>query len=260
MKESSVGGSSAPSSDFQVNDIVFVEGNGSSPAKIAQISSDGLEVQIEWVGSKQTGWKTVFPVKHLEAARTERSSRRRKPSPKLLEQEASPPKKKIKQEVKKRSSHIAATEAKKPAAEKDDTAQEVEEPPHVPPTKPSSKKKKHPIPNLWEVTGVEENDEYILKKIAKLLPGGLKKCSKEVAHFFLFCYERQQAWERRNRGESKPYSQSLALKEYFFCNVSYHHRWIVMCMFLIYRADIQRRLYRIIVSSIAEPTTFEHMF
>ena len=76
-------------------------------------------------------------------------------------------------------------------------------------------------PDLWQVIGLEKDQG--LKQVAKLLPKGSKKCAEQVIHFFLFCYERQMVWERRNRDErigDGYYTESWAMQSYFFCNVS----------------------------------------
>lgn len=78
-------------------------------------------------------------------------------------------------------------------------------------------------PTLWEINGfplaVQQNT--VALKISKHLPRSLSKRAHEVGHFFLFVTERQQVWEKRKRGEYEPWSQSVALREYFFCNVSH---------------------------------------
>ena len=84
---------------------------------------------------------------------------------------------------------------------------------------PKPKRRVISTPNLWQVTGVSDTAEG-LDIIKKALPKSLKKCTKDVAHFFLFVYERQMVWERRNNGDYKPYTESVAMQRYFFCNVS----------------------------------------
>lgn len=86
-------------------------------------------------------------------------------------------------------------------------------------------------PDLWQVIGLEKDEG--LKQVAKLLPKGSKKCAKEVIHFFLFCYERQMVWERRNRDERVGegyYTESWAMQTYFFCNVSTREAFV--CMYI----------------------------
>jgi hypothetical protein len=78
-------------------------------------------------------------------------------------------------------------------------------------------------PDLWQVIGLEKDRG--LKQVAKLLPAGNEKCAEQVIHFFLFCYERQMVWERRNRDERITsdgyyYTESWAMQMFFFCNVS----------------------------------------
>ena len=83
-------------------------------------------------------------------------------------------------------------------------------------------------PDLWQVIGLEKNQG--VKEVAKLLPKGSKKCAEQVIHFFLFCYERQMVWERRNRDERNGdgyYTDSWAMQMFFFCNVS---TLTVMCI------------------------------
>lgn len=83
---------------------------------------------------------------------------------------------------------------------------------------PKEKKQRYTsIPDLWQNTGVPERHK--LTKIANVLPKELKSYKEQVAHFFLFCYERQMIWERRNNGEES-FTQSMALTNYYFCNVS----------------------------------------
>jgi hypothetical protein len=72
-------------------------------------------------------------------------------------------------------------------------------------------------PDLWKVVSCPKYLCY--KGVAQLLPKPLETCCKDVAHFFLFCYERQMIWERRNRGDDFPLTQSWAMSQYFFCNV-----------------------------------------
>jgi hypothetical protein len=83
---------------------------------------------------------------------------------------------------------------------------------------PKEKKQRSSIhvPNLWQITGVPERHK--LTKIARVLPKELKSYKEQVAHFSLFCYERQMIWERRNAGEES-FTQSMALTNYYFCNV-----------------------------------------
>jgi hypothetical protein len=72
-------------------------------------------------------------------------------------------------------------------------------------------------PDLWNVVSCPKHlcDEGV----AKLLPKSLQTCCTDVAHFFLFCHERQLIWERRNRGDDSPLTQNWAMSRYFFCNV-----------------------------------------
>lgn len=115
------------------------------------------------------------------------------------------------------------TEEEREEEEEDEVTEEEEEEeqkqhpedPVVTIPKPATK---HAVPDLWEVTGVDKDKG--LKEIANILPKRLKKSKEQVAHFFLFCYERQLVWERRNRGEEQPFTNSVAMHEYFFCNVS----------------------------------------
>jgi hypothetical protein len=79
------------------------------------------------------------------------------------------------------------------------------------------------VPDLWQVVGLEKDKG--IEQVAKLLPEESKRFAKQVIHFFLFCYERQMVWERRNRDEritadGYHYTESWAMQEYFFCNVS----------------------------------------
>jgi hypothetical protein len=70
--------------------------------------------------------------------------------------------------------------------------------------------------DLWGITGVSKTHD--LTVIASLLPKKLQWCAEEVAHFFLYMYERQMAWDRRNKEES-PYTKSVIIQNYFFTNV-----------------------------------------
>jgi hypothetical protein len=77
------------------------------------------------------------------------------------------------------------------------------------------------VPDLWQVVGLEKDKG--IEQVAKLLPEESKRFAKQVIHFFLFCYERQMVWERRNRDEritadGYHYTESWAMQEYFFCN------------------------------------------
>ena len=85
-----------------------------------------------------------------------------------------------------------------------------------------SKKRSCRAPNLWEINGYPSvmQQKAVALKISKHLPRNLSTRAHEVGHFFLFVTERQKVWESRKRGESEPWSQSVALCDYFFCNVS----------------------------------------
>ena len=88
--------------------------------------------------------------------------------------------------------------------------------------KGASKKRSCRAPNLWEINGYPSvmQQKAVALKISKHLPRNLSRRAYEVGHFFLFVTERQKVWERRKRGEYEPWSQSMALCDYFFCNVS----------------------------------------
>jgi len=43
--------------------------------------------------------------------------------------------------------------------------------------------------------------------------------SRNIADFFLFIYERQSIWERRNSGQNEPWTQNFILQQFSFCNV-----------------------------------------
>ena len=77
------------------------------------------------------------------------------------------------------------------------------------------------FPSLWSVVlGVEKSQEIdrVVDTVQKALPAR-KKTAKEIAHFFLYCYERQKIWERIRRGSKEPFTQSAVLRNYSFCNV-----------------------------------------
>jgi hypothetical protein len=80
------------------------------------------------------------------------------------------------------------------------------------------KKQRPNVLNLWQVTGVSKTQN--LTGIARALPKTLRGCVTQVAYFFLFMYERQMIWERRNKEEVCPYTESDVLQKYSFTNVS----------------------------------------
>jgi hypothetical protein len=89
------------------------------------------------------------------------------------------------------------------------------------------KKQRPNVLNIWQVTGVSETKT--LTRIASVLPKVLRCCVMQVAHFFLFCYERQIIWERRNKEEVFPYTESEVLQKYSFTNVRIVLCCIVLC-------------------------------
>jgi hypothetical protein len=80
-----------------------------------------------------------------------------------------------------------------------------------------SAKTSSPSP-LFEIHDLAEN--AVAEAVAQLLPTKWKENCFQVGHFFLFCHERQMVWEKRNCGDSLPWTQSEALAKYSFCNVS----------------------------------------
>lgn len=80
--------------------------------------------------------------------------------------------------------------------------------------------KRQCIPDLWQITKVSKDKGLVLETIREALPNECRECAQRVADFFLFVYERQKIWERRKLGREAPYSDCLALQNYFFCNVS----------------------------------------
>lgn len=193
-------------STINIGDNVFVNA-GTARAIVVGVRSDGC-VQIKWPDNAGEKWETLYPPEQLSKL----EKRRIKLTKRLEDQEEEAPKKKIKKESKKKGT---TTEA---VALPDDSNVKLEGNNDVPPPAAKKKKTKNAVPNLWDVTGVDQDQG--LSQIAKLLPKGLRKCKKQVAHFFLFCYERQMVWERRNRGDEAPYTESVAMQQYFFCNVS----------------------------------------
>lgn len=66
------------------------------------------------------------------------------------------------------------------------------------------------IKPLWTVQGIDP----ALFRPLQGVPN-----SKEMAQFYLFMYERQRIWERRSRGDPKPWSKNTIMETIHFCNV-----------------------------------------
>lgn len=71
--------------------------------------------------------------------------------------------------------------------------------------------------NLLKIHGLLRDD--IRKRVRKVLPTSMAPFSFNVGHFFLYIYERQCIWERRNKA-CEPFTEDFVLANYFFCNVS----------------------------------------
>jgi hypothetical protein len=80
------------------------------------------------------------------------------------------------------------------------------------------KRKVHHAPSLFELHDLSEH--AVAKAVAQHLPPRHRNHGLQVSHFFLFLHERQMVWERRNR-EDPPWTESVALRDYYFCNVSH---------------------------------------
>jgi hypothetical protein len=80
----------------------------------------------------------------------------------------------------------------------------------------------HHAPVLWAICGLSSRSQQsaVVKSISKHLPKTFSPFAFQVGSFFLFVNECQNIWERQNKGYSAPWSQSVALNEYVFCNVS----------------------------------------
>lgn len=70
--------------------------------------------------------------------------------------------------------------------------------------------------SLWKIQGLEEMKSGW--KIPKL-PEHLQPSARAIADFFLFMYERQCIWERRNLGMVGPWTANVLLQTRSFCNV-----------------------------------------
>lgn len=252
-----VGGSLAEG--FEVGEDVFV-GKNSTPAKIVKLLSDGY-VKIEWPKSEGTEWESEYHVDKLQKL----GARRRKQSalgerPDGEQQEA--PTKKIKKETKQENSSIkesllpslstSVNESDGTCSSSYASSAKSSVKPEPKQTKVSTVKRKTKpkpaVPDLWQVSGVDKDQG--LKEIKGLLPKGLKRCAQEVVHFFLFCYERQMVWERRNLGEPEPYSESKTMQEYLFCNVScYLCVQFGACFLRMLRSCLHHLFHAFVVSS-----------
>lgn len=201
---------------FNVKDIVCVK-SSTSPAKVIRILDNGY-VKVEWL-DKGAKWATEFPLTELTLA----GGRRRRSKPHQLEADEAPKKKSKTKEKSIETKKIVTVKSevvvKAPPEAASSEMKREETDNKLTTTKKLIKYDK--APDLWQVTGIKEGQG--IKEVAKLLPKDLKKCSQEVIHFFLFCYERQMVWERRNNGdcdEDGQYTDSWAMQNYFFCNVS----------------------------------------
>lgn len=218
---------------FNIGDEVCV-GLGTSPANIISLLPNN-HAKIKWQDKAYAKWENVYPLSKLNKV-TETRRRRSKPPASYLEEEheqEAPPKKmksndgimdstsKKRDEPSKEPSKTTVSPETVVSADKSVALASIDDSNVVVETDSAflaKPKTTHAVPDLWEVAGVEKDKG--LNDIAKLLPKGLKPCKQDVAHFFLFVYERQMVWERRNQGEWQPYTKSLAMQEYFFCNVS----------------------------------------
>lgn len=68
--------------------------------------------------------------------------------------------------------------------------------------------------SLWEIHGLDEKVPIHIPN----LPTALRENRQNIADFFLFVYERQRIWERRNRDEAQPWSQNPVFLDCSFCN------------------------------------------
>ena len=71
--------------------------------------------------------------------------------------------------------------------------------------------------NLLKIHGLLKDD--IRQRVRKVLPKSMAPFAFNVGHFFLYIYERQCIWERRNKA-CEPFTDDYVLGNYFFCNVS----------------------------------------
>jgi hypothetical protein len=86
-------------------------------------------------------------------------------------------------------------------------------------------KKSNGVLNLWQVVlGIERSSteaKAIIQRAAKDLPKAVRRYAENIMHFFLFVYERQAIWERRQQGcPEDAWTKSRAMVDYHFCNVS----------------------------------------
>lgn len=72
--------------------------------------------------------------------------------------------------------------------------------------------------NLLVINGLSK--ESVKRNVAKVLPKDLAPFAFNVGLFFVFVYERQRIWERRNNGDRQPFTNNYIMEKYFFCNVS----------------------------------------
>lgn len=207
---------------FKANEHVCVR-DSTAVAEFIQNLGNGYG-EVKWLDNNCAKWETKYPLTELKALGTRRS---RRSNPRHLEEYEVPVNKKIKVSSNVKEEGIKkkkGTERK--SAQDDDTVMTADETVTSVSSatldeKPTTAKKASKAPDLWEVTDVAKDQG--LKEVAKLLPKDLKKCAEQVIHFFLFCYERQMVWERRNREEyvvDEQYTESWAMQGYFFCNVS----------------------------------------
>jgi len=238
---------------FQAKQHVCVKGS-TAVAEFVEILDNGY-AKVKWLdkGGGGVNWRNEFPLNELTAL----GSRRQRRTPRYLqEEEVEVPIKKKKKKLskivdndsgkkkdgpdkKKRelnddtvtteltagetsSSESSVTKArtdelsgKAPNKTGETTENEQEAISDESDDKPAT------APDLWQVIGLEKDRG--LKQVAKLLPAGNEKCAEQVIHFFLFCYERQMVWERRNRDERITsdgyyYTESWAMQMFFFCN------------------------------------------
>lgn len=82
----------------------------------------------------------------------------------------------------------------------------------------------------YGVEKIETVDHFCLWSIQRLcrqqfkskIPGFKSRTlevSRNIAEFFLFVYERQSLWERRNSGHNEPWTQNFILQQFSFCNI-----------------------------------------
>ena len=80
------------------------------------------------------------------------------------------------------------------------------------------KLKKKDALSLWQIQGLQESSAKSCSLMINGLPDVLGKHTKKMADFFLFVFERQLIWVRRNQGLSPPFSANPVFQDFWFCN------------------------------------------